>query len=100
VGVTNRFRERDCFRRRGEAEARGELHAAQDAQGVFAESLGRVAKDFVLEIVRAAEEIEQLTPTRVEHHRVDGEVAARGGIARVDIWIERNLKALVPGRSL
>ena len=86
-------------RRRGEGEARGELHAAQDAQRVFTKGVGGVTKDFIVEIVRAAKKIEQLVPARVEHHRVDGEVAARGGIARADIRIERNLETFVARRS-
>ena len=63
------------------AEARVETKEAQNAQMVFGNALQRVADESnvpALEVVKAAEIVEDLARPRIGGQSVDGEVAARG----------------------
>ena len=65
----------------GEIESGGEADGAQQAQVVFAEAIGGVAdgaEDFVIEVVPAADEVEEAVIDGVEEEAIDGEVAAFG----------------------
>ncbi len=81
----------------GQIEAAGELHSAQDAQGVFGKSIAGGAQDAVVEVHLAAEEIPDFAGDGVEAHGVDGEVAAGGGFARGDGFVELGVKIAVAG---
>ena len=65
-----------------EIEAAGELHPAQDAQRIFGEGLAGGPQHAILQILGAAEEIEEFLRNRIVGHRVDGEVAAAGCLPR------------------
>src|SRR5271165_2420622 len=67
-------------------KACGEAHGAQHAQLVFCEAQSRVADgadDSGLQIVAAANEVEHLAAYRIEHHSVNGEIAASHILSRV-----------------
>jgi len=93
----NRAAQDHGFRGGHKMEPGGKLHAPQHAQGVLHESRTGVAQDAPGQIVLAAEEIEVFAGARIEHERVDGEIAAAGGGARLDAGVERHLKAFVAG---
>ena len=60
-------------------EARGETHGAQHAEFVFFETAVGIADgadDSFFQVVLAADEIENLVGGGIQHHAVDGEVAA------------------------
>ena len=90
----------DRFRSGNQLEAAGELHAAQNAQGVLVEGRAGVAQNAVAQIGRAAEKIQDLTRAGIVHDGVDGEVPAGGGLAERDGRIELNVKSLVAGSDL
>ena len=64
------------------------MHAAQHTQGILAESAAGRAQYSLFEVRYAAEEIEQLARDRIEREGVDGEIAAAGGFARGDVFVE------------
>ncbi len=76
-----------------EVEARRELHAAQHAQRIFGELLGRVAQHAIAQIGDAAERIEELVRLGIERDRVDREIPPRGRIARIHVWVRVDLEA-------
>lgn len=66
-----------------EREAGGEADGAEEAEVVFGEAGGGVADgadEFVVEVVAAVDEVEDLVGAGIEEEAVDGEVAA-GGVA-------------------
>ena len=80
--------QRDRLRRGIESEPRGELHPAQHAQRVLGEGGAGVPEHPRPQVRLAAEEIQHLAAMRIEHQRVDGEIAPGGGILRREGRIE------------
>ena len=67
-------------------EARGKTHGAEHAQFVFRKTAFGIADgahDSGFQVVAAADEIQDLVCFWIEHHAVDGEVAALDIFARV-----------------
>lgn len=85
------------FGRAGQVKAPGELHAAEDAQGIIAERFADVAQDPALDIIATAEEVEDLTGPGVPHEGVEGEVTSGGCLGRGDVGIEVDVEAAVAG---
>ena len=70
----------------GPAEARGEAHGPQHAQAVLGEALARLphgSHDAPLDVLPAADEVEDLPRVGVLEQRVHGEVPAAGVLPRV-----------------
>lgn len=78
-----------------EFEAAGELHEAIDPQRVLGEGRSHVAQDAALEVVAAAEKVEQLAAQHIHEHRVDGEVPARAGLGWLDARVQIHGEAAV-----
>ncbi len=83
-----------------QVEAAGELHSAQDAQRVLGKSIAGGAQDAIVQVDLAAEEVPDFADDGVEAHGVDGEVAAGGGFARGDGFLELGVKIAVAGAGL
>ena len=85
-------------RRRGDAEveACGELHCPQDAQSVFGKLRRSVTQDPGIEVALAMIRISESAAERVVENRVQGEVAAGGGVFERHRGIDRDGKILVP----
>ena len=81
----------------GQIEAAGELHATQNAQRVFGKGFAGGAKDVVVQIYLAAEEVPDFAGEGIEAHGVDGEIAAGGGFARGDGGVEVGGEIAVAG---
>jgi hypothetical protein len=72
----------------GEIETAGELHTAENAQGIFGEGAAGRSQDALAEIGLAAEEVEDFFTDGIVGHGVDGEIAAGGGFPRSNGRIE------------
>ena len=71
-----------------EIEARGKTHGAQHAQFVFGKAAFGIADgahDSGLQIVAAADKIQNFVGCRIEHHAIDGEIAALRRL-RAGLW--------------
>ena len=77
----------------------GKARQAQDAHGVFAERVGHVAEDFVLDILNAAERVGQ-TAVRSLRDGVDGEIAPHQIVFQGDVGRRVEDKAPVAGGRL
>ena len=63
----------------GEAEARGEAHGAHEPQPVLLKTLPRLANgadETRLDVLAAADEVDEFLVDRIIHHSVDGEIPA------------------------
>ncbi len=75
-----------CFGVEFKAQPARETHAAQQSQWVLFEALDRVADGSnhpVHKVSLAAERVVDGAPSRVERHRVDGEIATRQVVGQV-----------------
>ena len=75
----------DRLRGDGEDEARGELHGAEHAQGVFGEVRAHVAQDVCVDVGQAVEGVHDLAVERIEEDGVDGEVAPGAGLVEGEV---------------
>ena len=84
-----------------EVELRDEPQAAEDAQRILLEALGRDrAQEPLLEIDAAAERVDELVRLEPLRHRVDREVAARHVVLDRDRGIATISKSRCPGPTL
>ena len=68
------------FGRGFEVEAGDELHAAQHAQRILAKRRRHMAQAARVQVSHAVIGVEQLAAERIKADRIDGEVAACGGV--------------------
>ena len=75
---------------------------AKHAQRILGELLGGVAEDAGFEILEPPKGVDHLTREGIEGDRVDGEIAARGGLLRCHVGVgecfELLRTAVAPGR--
>ena len=83
-----------------EIEAGNELHAAKDAQRVFAKMVGDMAQCPALKICAAIPRIDYFASERIAVNGVDGKVAAGRGVANRQRRVVFHLERTVPEAEL